>query len=156
VNRERIAVVESVRSELIERVQLGLNAGIYRWNLILDPGLGFAKTPLHSLALLGPTSVLFSPPSHALSAKIPMPAKPPYDTHSWSEKGNFSFPMLYGASRKGFIGIATGQTNPKERDWGTAAAVTASIALGASIVRVHNVEGLHDVVKVSDAIFKLL
>ena len=151
---ERSSVLEVVRSELLVRVQEALNAGINRWNIILDPGLGFAKTPLHSLALLGSSSVLFSPPSDSLSANIPMPAKPPYDSNAWSEKGNFSFPTLYGASRKGFIGLSSGRSNPADRDWGSAAAVIASIALGASIVRVHNVEALHDVVKVSDAIYR--
>jgi len=153
---ESKAVVDIVRSELLVRVQSALNAGINRWNIILDPGLGFAKTPVHSLALLRASSVLFSPPSDALLANIPMPAKPPYDLNLWSEKGNFSFPTLYGPSRKGFIGLSSGKSNPKDRDWGTAAAVTASIALGASIVRVHNVEALHDVVKVSDAIYRML
>jgi dihydroneopterin aldolase/2-amino-4-hydroxy-6-hydroxymethyldihydropteridine diphosphokinase/dihydropteroate synthase len=153
---ESKAVVDIVRSELLVRVQSALNAGINRWNIILDPGLGFAKTPVHSVALLRASSVLFSPPSDALLANIPMPAKPPYDLNLWSEKGNFSFPTLYGPSRKGFIGLSSGKSNPKDRDWGTAAAVTASIALGASIVRVHNVEALHDVVKVSDAIYRML
>lgn len=68
------------------------------------------------------------------------------------------FSQLIGVSRKSFLGAILAQDNDgreteaKERDWATAAAVSCAIGQGALIVRVHNVEGLRDVVKVADAL----
>jgi dihydropteroate synthase len=63
-------------------------------------------------------------------------------------------PWLVGSSRKGFIGKITGVTEPKDRLWGTAAAVTASIRGGADIVRVHDVEEMAQVAKMADAMYR--
>jgi dihydropteroate synthase len=60
------------------------------------------------------------------------------------------FPLLSGPSRKGFIGKATGKEVPKDRVFGTAAAVTASVLNGCNIVRIHDVAQMVDVVKVAD------
>lgn len=124
---EAAAVVADVRSHLANRASAALAAGIRRWNLILDPGLGFAKNTVHNFALLRPDARLTS----------------------------LGFPLLYGPSRKRFIGDVTGKAVAADRAWGTVAAVTASIAVGASIVRVHDVEGMVDAVKVADAIYRL-
>ena len=59
-------------------------------------------------------------------------------------------PILVGPSRKSFLNVATGERPPPERDWGTAAAVTASVLGGAHIVRVHDVREMADVVRVAD------
>src|SRR5262249_18429532 len=61
-------------------------------------------------------------------------------------------PMVVGVSRKGFIGRLSGETEPSERLFGTAAAVAWSVANGASIVRVHDVPEMSKVVRVIDAI----
>ena len=60
--------------------------------------------------------------------------------------------MLVGASRKSFLKAAIGDREPAARDWGTAAAVSASVLLGAHIVRVHGVKEMVDVVCVADRI----
>ena len=70
-----------------------------------------------------------------------------------------NLPILFGPSRKGFIGKITGETKPEERDYGTIAACLASIQSGDSaingacnILRVHNVKAVKQAVSVFDAI----
>lgn len=115
-------VVADVRSELMEAVGRAVAAGVKRDALVLDPGFGFAKRPEHSYALLAGLPAL-------------------------AEAGR---PILSGPSRKSFLKDALGERPPPEREWGTAAAVAASVLLGAHIVRVHNVPAMVDVVRVAD------
>ena len=61
-------------------------------------------------------------------------------------------PILAGPSRKSFLTAALGERAPDEREWATAAAVTASVLFGAHIVRVHGVAAMADVVRVADRI----
>jgi dihydropteroate synthase len=66
--------------------------------------------------------------------------------------GTLDRPILSGTSRKSFLTAAIGEAAPDARDWGTAAAVAASVLAGAHIVRVHNVRAMADVVRVADRI----
>jgi dihydropteroate synthase len=59
---------------------------------------------------------------------------------------------LVGPSRKSFLLSATGPLEPEDRDWPTAAAVTAAVLAGAHIVRIHAVRRLVPVVRLADAI----
>ena len=61
-------------------------------------------------------------------------------------------PVLVGPSRKSFLKAVVGERSTDEREWATAAAVTASVLLGAHIVRVHGVAEMIDVVRTADAI----
>jgi dihydropteroate synthase len=61
-------------------------------------------------------------------------------------------PLLVGPSRKSFMREAVGERPAHERDWGTAAAVTAAVLAGAHIVRVHAVEEMVQVVRVAEEI----
>ncbi len=104
-------------------------AGIQREKIILDPGIGFAKTADQNLEILD----------------------------RLGEFKQLGQPLLVGLSRKGFIGqlvAGPGQPLPpgSERDYGTAAGVALAIAGGADIVRVHNVTALAGAVRVADAI----
>ncbi|HEX4914152.1 MAG TPA: dihydropteroate synthase, partial [Vicinamibacterales bacterium] len=65
---------------------------------------------------------------------------------------DLGLPILIGPSRKSFLAAATGPLAPEERDWPTAAAVTAAVLGGAHILRVHAVDRLVHVVRVADAI----
>lgn len=125
-------VVEGVGSELRARVRVAEAAGIRRWRIILDPGIGFAKTQAQNLTLLREMQRLRT-----------------------GIEGLDNFPWLVGTSRKGFIGRITGVEKASERVWGTAAAVTASVAGGADIARVHDVAEMSQVVKMADAIYRV-
>jgi dihydropteroate synthase len=119
-------VVVEVMRDLQRRVERALGFGIGWDRLILDPGLGFAKRPEHSFALLAATSRLAA----------------------------LGRPLLIGPSRKSFLTAATGPLPAIDRDWPTAAAVTAAVLGGAHIVRVHRVADLVPVVRVADAIHR--
>jgi dihydropteroate synthase len=115
--------VEEVVSSLCESANRACAAGLIPAQIILDPGIGFAKTADQNLALLS----------------------------SFEKIKGLGFPTLIGTSRKSLIGKLTGLP-PDKRVFGTAATVALAIAKGADIVRVHDVRVMRDVAKVSDAI----
>ncbi|KAJ5569792.1 uncharacterized protein N7459_009222 [Penicillium hispanicum] len=124
-------VIPEVGAELRARIAAAEDAGIRRWRIILDPGLGFAKNQPQDLEILRNLARL-----RAL-------------------EGFECLPWLMGPSRKRFIGHITGVKTPQERVWGTAATVSASVAGGADIVRVHDVHEMWQVTKVADAIYRV-
>jgi dihydropteroate synthase len=120
-------VVDEVIDELGQSIAFAVGAGVPREQLLVDPGLGFAKEPAHSYEAL---------------ARL----------ERFSELNR---PLVVGASRKGFLTRPLGHDVPAaDRDWATAAAVAASIAGGAHIVRVHAVREMRHVVRVADEIRK--
>lgn len=124
-------LVPTIAQYFYRRVVAAEQAGIRRWRIILDPGIGFSKTPEQNLELLRNLSQL-------------------------RENTLFgTMPWLIGSSRKSFIGKVTGVQNPRERGWGTAATVTAAVQGGADIVRVHDVAEMADVVKMADAMYRV-
>lgn len=127
------AVVQIVGLELAERVKEAIEAGLPRWQLILDPGLGFAKKRNHSIAIVKNLSALMN-----------------------SSSAFHGLPWLLGPSRKGFIGDITGEKTAADRDFGTAAVVSCNISHGADIIRVHDVKHMAQVARMSDAIYKSL
>ncbi|KAF9694002.1 hypothetical protein EKO04_007899 [Ascochyta lentis] len=124
-------VIEGVGRELLERVRAAEAAGVRRWRIILDPGIGFAKTQEQNLELLRRLDEL---------TKFP---------------GLEGFPWLVGTSRKAFIGKITGVQEAKDRTWGTAAAIAAAIKGGSDIVRVHDVAEMGQVARMADAIWRV-
>ncbi|KAJ8116788.1 hypothetical protein OPT61_g1871 [Boeremia exigua] len=124
-------IIEGVGRELLHRVRAAEMAGVRRWRIILDPGIGFAKTQEQNLELLRRLDELTMYP------------------------GLEGFPWLVGTSRKAFIGKITGVNEARERTWGTAAAVTAAIKGGSDIVRVHDVAEMGQVAKMADAIWRV-
>ena len=124
-------LIPTVASELLERVAAAEKAGVRRWRIILDPGIGFAKTMKQNLEILRRFDEL----------------------RNWP--GLRGLPWLVGSSRKAFIGKITGVDQPRSRTWGTAATVSAAIQGGADIVRVHDVQEMVQVAKMSDAIWRV-
>jgi dihydropteroate synthase len=117
-------VVADVTRELSSAIDRALAAGVSRDEIVIDPGFGFAKRAQHSYEVLAHLDALAA----------------------------LDRPILSGPSRKSFLQSALGEREPGEREWGTAAAVTASVLLGAHIVRVHGVREMVDVVRVADQI----
>lgn len=147
---ERGNVVAGVRGELADRVRKALEAGVKRWNIVVDPGIGFAKTGADNLVLLRRLPEVLGRARSESDADDNDPA-----SNSDPDSVLLSqFPSLVGLSRKKFIGSLTGKDVAKDRVLGTAAGVTASIAGGADIVRVHDIEEMVDVVKVADGIYR--
>jgi 2-amino-4-hydroxy-6-hydroxymethyldihydropteridine diphosphokinase/dihydropteroate synthase len=123
-------LARGVGGELYKRVLEAQDAGIRRWRIILDPGIGFSKTQDQNLNLFKHLGTM-------------------------REQNKFrGLPWLVGTSRKAFIGSITGVQEAKERTWGTAAAITAAIMQGADIVRVHDVKEMAQVAKMAEAIFR--
>ena len=123
-------IIEGVGQELVQRVAAAEAAGIRRWRMILDPGIGFAKNQAQNLELLRRFGELRA------------------------YEGLRGIPWVVGASRKGFIGKITGVSEPSERVMGTAATVCAAIQNGADIVRVHDVNEMAQVTKMANAIWR--
>ena len=119
-------VLLDVVSGLRHAVATARRAGVPKSHIVLDPGIGFGKSAAQNFELL---------------QKLP-------------ELARLGFPLLVGASRKGFIGKALGGVPEGERAWGTAAAVAASILGGAHIVRVHDVAEMSQAVRVIDAVLR--
>jgi len=113
-------VVGEVLEFLLRRARRAERFGIPKERIFIDPGVGFGKTLEHNLELL---------------RNIDM----------FVETG---YRVLVGTSRKSFIGRITGKENPADRIFGTAATVALCVAAGVSIVRVHDVAEMADVVKV--------
>jgi dihydropteroate synthase len=118
-------VVAEVVAELRVRVACATGAGVRVDRLIVDPGIGFAKRPAHSYGVLAGLAELAA----ALDR-----------------------PVLVGTSRKSFLRDAVAGRPAPERDWGTAAAVTAAVLAGAHAVRVHAVAAMAQVVRVAEEI----
>ncbi|MFA5867916.1 MAG: dihydropteroate synthase [Actinomycetota bacterium] len=123
-------VYDSMMSEisgyLRDKAQDAIGAGIAPNKIIIDPGIGFGKTVEHNLEII----------------------------RRVREFKSLGHPVLIGPSRKSFIGKILG-LEPDQRLEGTAAAVAACVAGGASIVRVHDVKEMARVARVADAVFKV-
>ncbi len=119
-------VVSEVLQFLLERARRAEDAGIDRKKIFIDPGIGFGKTLEHNLLLLRNINKFVAA----------------------------DYRVLVGTSRKSFIGKLTGREEPSERIFGTAATVALCVAAGVSIVRVHDVAEMVDVIKVTNAVEK--
>ncbi|WP_175441495.1 dihydropteroate synthase [Micromonospora humi] len=118
-------VVADVRAELGRRVDAALAAGVAADRIIVDPGLGFAKTAAHNWEL---------------SARLP-------------ELVDLGFPVLFGSSRKSYLGrlLAGPAGDPRPtagREAATVATSVLAVAAGAWGVRVHDVRGTADALAV--------
>jgi dihydropteroate synthase len=118
-------LLEDVKRELQESVAIATQAGISSEKIILDPGIGFGKSVKQNLELID----------------------------RLQEIRALGYPVLLGPSRKSFIGY-TLDLPPDERLEGTAAAVAVGIVRGADIVRVHDVQQIVRVVRMTDAIVR--
>ena len=116
-------VVLDIARELQRGIERAIGAGVIWDRLVVDPGLGFAKRAEHSLGALA-------------------------GLDRFAALGR---PVLVGPSRKSFLAAASGALSG-DRDWATAAAVTAAVLAGAPSVRVHHVAAMTQVVRVADAL----
>lgn len=122
-NIEYMDIMSDLKKELEESIDIALGAGVSREDIILDPGIGFAKTFDHNLIIL----------------------------RKLKELGDMGYPILVGASRKRFIGEIL-DAEAHERLEGSLAVAAVSAWEGAHILRVHDVAETSKVLRVTDAI----
>tara|TARA_B100000446_G_scaffold156292_1_gene153106 strand:+ start:262 stop:1128 length:867 start_codon:yes stop_codon:yes gene_type:complete len=118
-------LVPNLVSSLEDSVRTALEAGVPRDNIIVDPGIGFGKTPDQNLAVL---------------ARL-------------DELKELDCPILVGTSRKSTLGLLL-DLPAEERVEATAATVSLAIAGGADLVRVHDVKEMVRVCRVTDAVVR--
>jgi dihydropteroate synthase len=122
-NMQQSPVYDDVFREVYEylqsRARKAQSHGVCADSIIIDPGIGFGKTLTHNVLL----------------------------TQSISRLKNLGYPVMYGASRKSFIGTLTGRNTPSERLGGTIATTIFAARQGAAIIRVHDVAANADAVR---------
>ncbi|MFL5538356.1 MAG: dihydropteroate synthase, partial [Longimicrobiaceae bacterium] len=120
-------VAEEVAAELTPSLARAAEAGICAERIVVDPGIGFAKTAEQNLELIARLDVF---------------------------GGRLGRPVLLGPSRKAFVGALLGGVPAAERDAGTVGACVAGLARGARIFRVHQVKAARQALDVADAVFR--
>lgn len=125
VGAEYDDLLEDVKRELLESVELAKQAGVADEAIILDPGIGFGKTIAQNLEL----------------------------NNRLDEIRALGYPVLLGPSRKSFIGY-TLDLPADQRVEGTAASVAVGITRGADIIRVHDLTEMVRIARMTDAIVR--
>lgn len=115
--------MDDVLKDLNESIEICLQQGVHESQIILDPGVGFAKNHQQNLQVMNNMEQIVA----------------------------LGYPVLLGTSRKRFIGKVLNEENAKDRDIGTGATTCFGITKGASIVRVHNVRLNKQLVDMMDA-----
>ncbi|KDR94418.1 dihydropteroate synthase [Peptoclostridium litorale DSM 5388] len=118
-------IMEEIKSFLKKSVEIAINAGVDKDKIILDPGIGFGKTPEQNIEVM---------------ARL-------------EELKSLGYPILLGASRKSMIGKILDLPS-NERVEGTVATTVIGIEKGVDIVRVHDVKENYRAAKVADAILR--
>ena len=118
-----IDIIADISAFFSRSLDIAARAGIARQNIVLDPGIGFGKTPEQSLTAI---------------ARLP-------------ELKSFGLPLLVGASRKRFID-AVSPAPPDQRLGGSIAAHLLAVAGGAAIIRTHDVAETVQALRVAAAI----
>jgi dihydropteroate synthase len=118
-----IDIIAEVIAFFSRSLEIAARAGIARENIVLDPGIGFGKTPGQSIACLA----------------------------RFAEFKRFGLPLLVGASRKRFINAVI-PSDPDDRIGGSISAHLLAVEKGASIVRVHDVKETVQALRVAAAI----
>lgn len=121
-NMNYTSLIDDMKKDLRESIDIALRAHVAKENIILDPGIGFAKTMEDNLVVM----------------------------NNLEQFAVLNYPMLLGTSRKGFIGNILDNIPADERDNGTGATTCLGITKGVQIVRVHNVKLHKELAKMMD------
>lgn len=123
--KEYTEIISDMKSELLECVNIAIDAGVKKENIILDPGIGFGKTYENNIEVMNRLEELLE----------------------------LGYPMLLGTSRKSMIGL-TLDLPPEERVEGTVATTVIGIMKGYDFVRVHDVKENKRAAQMTDAIIR--
>lgn len=121
-NMNYTSLIADMKQDLAESIDIALKAGVSTHNIILDPGVGFAKTAADNLVVM----------------------------NNLEQFADLGYPILLGTSRKTFIGKVL-DVPPEDRDIGTGATTCLGITKGTQIVRVHNVKVNVELARMMDA-----
>ncbi|KAH8050801.1 2-amino-4-hydroxy-6-hydroxymethyldihydropteridine diphosphokinase [Aureococcus anophagefferens] len=119
-------VVDGVAAELRDRVAAAAAAGVAPWRVLVDPGVGFARTRRRTSSSCGLGEL---------------------------RRKTGDLPLLLGVSRKRFLGDLTGEPDAAKRDAATAGACAATVP-HADVVRVHDVRAARHALAAADAILR--
>ncbi len=125
-NPEYHNLMAEVKEFLLERVKVLESAGVQPQRICIDPGFGFGKTFEQNMELFAKAEEFVA----------------------------LGYPVLYGMSRKTFLGVVSGKKIPKERTTSSVVAHTIAVEKGVQIVRVHDVAETVEAIKVLQAIKK--
>lgn len=141
-NNTQTQFIRSIGFEMSQTYKKAVQCRVKRWQIIMDPGLGFAKNGNQNIQLM---------------KDIPLLKNYSFFNEDTKEFTNFkNIPILVGPSRKKFIGTITKEEDASKRDFATGSVITSCIGLGCDIVRVHNVADCSKAVKIADSIYKSL
>ncbi len=118
-------LIPNMLESLNNSINVALNCGVAKRNIIIDPGIGFGKTPDQNLEII----------------------------KRLKEFSTLGYPLLIGTSRKSTIGYIL-ESPPDQRIEGTASTIALSIAEGVDIIRVHDVKEMVKVSRMTDAIVR--
>tara|TARA_Y100001968_G_scaffold5558_1_gene4884 strand:- start:209 stop:988 length:780 start_codon:yes stop_codon:yes gene_type:complete len=117
-------IIKDVKNELSNQIELALSEGVKNEQIIIDPGIGFAKKVDQNLILL----------------------------KNIEEFTSMYYPVLIGASRKRFIGSIINEADPNKRIFGTAAVVSRCVIGGVDFIRVHDIKEIYQVLIMTKSI----
>ena len=117
-------IVDDVKKELSNQIELALSKGLKSKQIIIDPGIGFAKNVEQNLTLL----------------------------RNLEEFVSMNHPVLIGASRKRFIGSVINESDPSKRIFGMAAVASRCVLAGVDILRVHDIKEISQVIMMTKSI----
>jgi len=124
-NRNYNNLIGDILKDLEESITIALNAGVKKENIIIDPGIGFAKTYEDNLKTM----------------------------NNLEKLNSLGYPVLLGTSRKSMLGFAQG-LNTSERLEGTLATTAIGIMKGCEFIRVHDIKENKRVCVLTDAIYR--
>lgn len=135
-----LTLVNAIGRELAMQYSKAVDAGVKRWQIITDPGIGFAKDLKQNLSIIRG-----------------IPNVKNYSNYNEST-GRYNslkgLPILLGPSRKKFIGTLTNEKIPSERVLTTSAVIMSCVGNQSDIVRVHDVEEVKKVLIIGDALYR--
>lgn len=140
-------LITAISRELALQLEKAYKYGIKKWQIILDPGIGFAKKLDQNLAIIKHASAF---KNYSILINKSDPANRVVHTYV----SFYGLPTLMGTSRKKFLGTIAQDSKPEERVISTAASVVSSIQQKADIVRVHDVKEMKKACLIADAIYK--
>lgn len=133
-----LSFISGLGRELAERYLVALQKGVKRWQIILDPGIGFSKFGNQNLDILRG-----------------IPHLKNYSYVKGTDHVSFrNLPVMIGPSRKKFIGILTQEKNPSDLDFSTGALASCSVGYDVDIIRVHDVADCTKSIKLADVLYR--